>query len=93
MSIGPGGKRRKELEKEPERKFHCEREGGRKKSDLCGGKGDSLRGRLERLVVARSPFARSIEDKELKGIQNVLKVEPETTLMNVEKGAQLQRWV
>lgn len=35
--------------------------------------------------MAGSPFARSIEDKELKGIQNVLKVEPETTLMNDEK--------
>jgi hypothetical protein len=55
------------------------------------GKGDSLRGRLEHLVVAGSPFARSIEDKELKIIQNVLKVEPETTLLNLEKGAQLQR--
>jgi hypothetical protein len=37
------------------------------------------------LVAVGSPFARSIEDKELRGIQNVLKVEPETTLMNVEK--------
>ena len=35
--------------------------------------------------MAGSPFARSIEDKELKIIQNVLEVEPETTLMNVEK--------
>lgn len=35
--------------------------------------------------MAGSPFAQSIEGKELKGIQNVLKVERETTLVNVEK--------
>jgi hypothetical protein len=35
--------------------------------------------------VARSPFARSIEDKELMIIQNVLKGGPETILMNFEK--------
>jgi hypothetical protein len=35
--------------------------------------------------VAGSPFAWSIGDKELVVIQNVLKIEPETTLMNFEK--------
>jgi hypothetical protein len=60
------------------------------------GKGDSLRGRLEHLTVARSPFARSVEDKELRIIQNVLKVEPETAVMNLEKAlsfnAVLRAW-